>query len=156
IETSDSGFLIAASSASFAGSGNKTAPRHFTDVWVLKLDSSGLRQWDQTYWDAGTVGAGYYVYEAADTYFVAGWMGSPDFTAWSGRVDKMTGLLITQRHYDSPVLIVTGMALADGGYWLGGGTYHSPSPGDFRLERIDALGNLTKSSPTVGGSGDDF
>jgi hypothetical protein len=46
-QTADSGFVIAASSTS--ADGDVTANHGFTDWWIIKLDSTGLLQWQKTF-----------------------------------------------------------------------------------------------------------
>ena len=145
IETGDGGFLVAGNTRSPANTGNKTSPRHSigSDFWVLKLDSSGLKEWEQTYYNGGTVGAGMFVHEAVDAHFVAGATGVMDYTPWSARVGKATGALLTPHSYGGGFILLTGLPLSDGGYWLAGYSYEAfyPNP-SFWLTRVDAFGNF--------------
>ncbi len=62
LQTADGGFLLAGSSMSLPGTGNKTSP-YFgpaggqlyqgSDVWVVRLDASGNRIWDRSYGGTG-------------------------------------------------------------------------------------------------------
>lgn len=155
IETSDGGFLVAATSRSPANTGNKTSPHYSVgmNAWLLKLDANGGKVWEQTYYNGGTVGSCSFVHETADAYFVAGVNGVSDFTPWSALVDKGTGTLLAQNTYPAGTLLETGFPVAEGGYWLGGWTVLT-NDRSYWLARVDGLGRLV-ADRTLGGAGED-
>lgn len=158
IETSDGGFLITGSSTSDGGTGNKTSSHRTpgSDFWVLKLDSGGMKEWEETYFDGGTVGVGATVHEAADAYFINGNTGVDDYSPWSARVNKNNGALISPQRYGGRVVVGTSISTADSGYWLGGYTYFgAPDTRDFWLTRVDGSGNLI-TNRTFDGTDQDF
>ncbi len=149
IETSDGGFLFTGYSMSPANTGNKKAPRQADpgrDFWVVKANSAGEVEWDQTYWNGGTVGSGVFVAEKPDHYFIAGYTGKSgdnDFLGWSARIDKRDGARIGAPGIHGALFEMTdAAALLDGGYWLGGWTYGDDVVNDLWLRRIDGAQQL--------------
>ncbi|MHB8522349.1 MAG: immunoglobulin domain-containing protein [Limisphaerales bacterium] len=76
LPTTDGGYLLSGSSASAPG-GNKSAPnRGSNDVWVVKIDANGNKQWDQTYGGSGNDGP--------SSYFVSGLLQTTNNDFWLG------------------------------------------------------------------------
>ena len=150
IQTADGGFLIGGSSTSGIG-GNKTSSNlGGMDGWVLKLDASGIKQWEKTY-GSNSSDAASYLCETSEGYFIGGSVSTAAYNAWAARVDR-AGNLLGQYFYQGNVIVNDGLALPDGGFYLVGYTY--PSTDDW-LVRVDAVGN-TVSGQVFGGSGNDW
>ena len=118
IKTNDSGFLIGGFSRSDSSFDKSENSRGDQDYWLLKIDSSGIVQWDKTYGGNGT-----------DFFF-------------------------------------TVEQTIDGGYIVGGESQSDTSGDktdynrgistwDYRILKIDALGNL-EWQKDYGGWDDDF
>jgi hypothetical protein len=71
LETSDGGYILAGSTASSI-SGNKTSPYYgMSDSWVIKLDSSGNKEWEQSY-GGSSYELIWYIQENAGGYILGG------------------------------------------------------------------------------------
>ncbi|RZK29633.1 MAG: T9SS C-terminal target domain-containing protein, partial [Hymenobacter sp.] len=131
-ETADGGYIV--SGTSYSGfSGDKTRTRD--GLWILKLDASGTKQWDQAY-GAGIVNSGASVQQTADGgYVLAGtvWAGITgdktepsrgSYDYWILRLDA-NGAKLWDRTYggDDYDLLKSIRQLPDGGYLVGGYSY---------------------------------
>jgi hypothetical protein len=126
-----------------------------TDVWLMKVNSAGMPQWNQTYggstqdqavpWlvssDGGIVFSGY-------TYS----FGNPD--AWLFKVDS-SGKILMSKTYGWPNAtsgcMGPGLQTSDGGYLFAVTTNYTSPIGSFALIKTNSLGEtfLTPSNLTV-------
>jgi len=175
--------IVAGGSTSGIG-GNKTSPNRgavgSSDLWVLRLNSSGTRLWDRTFGSAAddaiysasmvrTTDGGMLV--GCDSYAGAGGnkssspFGADDF--WVVRLDSDGNLLWDRSFGGAQSDYLTGLAaMPDGGFLLGGGSASattgnktSPNRGslgtsDFWVVRLDVAGNRLWDQ-TYGGTGGD-
>jgi len=156
VETGDGGYVLAGSTQSF-GAGNE-------DFWLVKVDSTGSHEWNQTYGGPNSDYA-YSVVETGDGgYALAGrtrsfGTGGADF--WLVKVDS-TGSHEWNQTYggagNDPAHTVIEASLVgtgDGGYVLAGFTLSFGAGGqDGWLVKTDAGGNM-EWNQTYGGSYDD-
>jgi uncharacterized delta-60 repeat protein len=136
-QTSDGGFIVAGWTGSF-GSGS-------WDSWVLKLDASGVVQWQKTYGGASPDYA-YSIQQVSDGgYIVAGYtesFGAGKEDCWILKLDA-SGNVQWQKTYgsvdeDAASSIRETM---DGGYIVAGYTYSFGAGSyDFWVLKLDALG----------------
>ena len=116
-ETSEGGYIIAATTSSF-GAGN-------TDAWIIKTNSSGSELWNQTYGSKNDD----YVYCIQETndkgYVIAGKTGKKDEKPdiWIVKTDE-NGIVQWERTYggDEADIGKTVLQTTDGGYIIVGGT----------------------------------
>ena len=152
VETSDGGYAIAGSTDSY-GAGS-------WDVWLVKTDSSGVMQWNQTYGGTGS-DYGWSVVQTTDGgYAVAGYTssyGAGDFDVWLVKTDAYGNEQWNQTYggadYDYGQSLV---GTIDGGYAIAGFTL-SYGAGDFDvwLVKTDAYGN-EQWNQTYGGADYDY
>ncbi|MBI2568927.1 MAG: hypothetical protein HYV63_18050 [Candidatus Schekmanbacteria bacterium] len=135
----DGGYVTAGQTESF-GAGSR-------DVWVTKLDSSGILQWQRTY--GGESGeAAFFVEAAADGgYLVSGW----DWEKTLALKLYSNGDIQWQRLYGDDDTITAGAYASartlDGGHaW--GGVWDFYGNKDFWLSRADSTGFLSSSCGT--------
>src|ERR1041385_7406487 len=75
-QTSDSGFVVAGSSTS--ANGNVTLNHGLNDYWIIKLNSTGVLQWQQSF-GGSSVDIPYDVHQTSDLgYIIAGYTVSND------------------------------------------------------------------------------
>ena len=146
IETIDGGFMIAGFTNSF-GSGNY-------DYWLVKTDSNGQMQWNQTYggpsWDEARsviqLNDGGYAIAGMTASFGAG---SNDF--WLLKTDVDGNIEWNQTYgtesYEKAYSLVES---SDGGFALAGYVSYSVFENDFLLVKTDELGNM-QLNKTYGG-----
>lgn len=175
--TSDGGFVLVGSSASNV-SGDKTQPcRGIFDLWIIKLDAAGNKQWDRTLGGSGNDGAGALVLTSDGGYLIGGVSNSgvsgeksqPFLGGWHDcwlvKLDAQ-GQLQWDRTFGGPG--EDGMSAirltADGGYMLAGGSNSGVSPDktqpsrglyDIWVLKLDAMGRKQWDA-TIGGSGNDY
>jgi hypothetical protein len=150
IQTSDNGYLLVGTTASFGVGG---------DAWMVKVDSSGIMQWDKNFGGGGSeyvfavtkTSDGGYALAAETTSYGAG-----GFDFWLVKVDS-SGTLQWNNTYggtgnDVAYCIVQ---TSDGGYALAGTTTSYGLGGDdFWLVKTDSSGNK-QWDKTFGGTGND-
>jgi uncharacterized delta-60 repeat protein len=151
--TSDGGYIVAGSTSSF-GAGDY-------DVWVLKLDSSGIVTWQKTYGGAGGDYASSIQPTSEGGYIVAGYtnsFGAGGDDAWVLKLDS-SGAVTWQKTYGG-----TGgdyassiQQTSDGGYVVAG---YTNSFGDIVNDdnwvlKLDSSGAVTWQK-TYGGTGLNF
>jgi hypothetical protein len=75
-ETNDGGFIVAGQTASTDGdvSNNQGG----IDVWIIKLDKSGIKQWQKTFGGSASEGASSVIQTSDGGYIMAGWTYSND------------------------------------------------------------------------------
>jgi predicted secreted protein len=151
VQTNDTGYALAGYTDSY-GAGDY-------DAWLVKTDSSGRIQWNQTYGGTAQDGA-YSVVQTSDGgYALAGFTdsyGAGGYDFWLVKTDS-SGRMVWNQTYggtgDEQASSV--IQTSDGGYALAGYT-NSFGAGsyDFWLVKTDSYGNMLWNR-TYGGSGDD-
>ena len=149
--TSDGGYIIVGSTASFSGS---------NDVWLVKTDSNGNMQWNKTY--GGTASdIGYSIKLTSDgSYLILGdtssyTNGSSD--VWLLKTDSNGNVLLNKSYggtkpEDGRDVLQT----SDGGYIITGQTNsYGNGIADFWLVKTDSTGNM-QWNKTYGGTGSDM
>jgi len=156
VQTGDGGYAFAGYTTSFGAGGN--------DFWLVRTDSAGNMQWNQTYGGAGDDGGGLdertvSVVQALDGgYALAGTTtsygaGGNDF--WLVKTDSAGNSQWNQTYGGTGDEIALAMVqtLSDGGYALAGSTSSFGAGGnDFWLVRTDSAGNM-QWNQTYGGAG---
>jgi len=145
VETSDGGFALAGVTDSFGAGGN--------DFWLIKTDSFGNMEWNQTYGGANSSIA-YSLVETSDGgYALAGSSGSPlyfpigsgttDF--WLVKTDAIGNMEWNQTYGGTGDEVAYSLVeTSDGGFALAGEQSHN-----FWLVKTDAYGN-TEWNQTYG------
>ncbi len=152
VSTSDGGYALAGGTASF-GNGK-------SDVWLVKVDSLGDMEWNQTYggsladqcWSSVVASDGGYTLLCQTSSFGVG-----EFDVWLVKVDSLGNLEWNQTYggsgYESVSTII---GTSDGGYALACSTQSfGAGSSDFWLIKVDSLGNM-EWNQTYGGSGVEF
>jgi hypothetical protein len=151
IQTIDGGYAIAGQTNSIGHGEN--------DVWLVKTDSSGEMEWNQTYGSTANDGAYSLIQTSDGGYALAGYMYSNvqnEYNPWLVKTDS-SGNIEWQKAYetggDSQAL---SLIQTDGdGYALAGYTNSYGSVGSqVWFSVIDSKGNI-QWSQTMGGEGDD-
>ena len=164
-QTSDGGFILGGTSCS-GSSGNKTAPNRGNsrgDYWVLKLDSSGNRQWDKSFGgddaedlhSVASTGDGGYIIgghsaSGASGNKSAGNFGSHDY--WVVKLDSGGSRQWDRTYGGDEMDELYGVEATGDGYLLGGISFSALSgnkasmslgseSGDFWIVKIDGQGN---------------
>jgi hypothetical protein len=174
-QTRDGGYILGGWSNSPL-SGDKTEGTRGTyDFWILKLDSSGEKQWDKTFGGSNIDFLASLQQTRDGGYILGGWSNSPlsgdktegargttDF--WVLKLDS-TG----KKLWDKTLGGMSGDQLTsiqqtrDGGYILGGGsdsdisgdkTQASKGAGDFWIVKLDPAGEKQWDKALGGSSGD--
>jgi predicted secreted protein len=151
IQTSDGGYALAGFTDSF-GAGKY-------DFWLIKTNSSGSMQWNQTYGGTGDEQASSVIQTSDGGFALAGYtdsFGAGSYDFWLVKTD-FSGTMLWNRTYggsgddEAECVIQT----SDGGYALAGYTNSTGAGGlDFWLVKTDSTGTL-QWSQTYGGGGDD-
>jgi hypothetical protein len=173
--TSDGGFILGASSSS-AANGNKTSPNYGqADYWVIKLDSNGSKEWENTFGGNLTdsiirtlqTSDGGYIVGGTSSSGVAGNKTSPGYGGddfWVVKLDS-AGNKVWENSFggNSNDDLTTLQLTSDGGYILGGysasgisGNKTSTNYGglDYWIVKLDNDGNKMWEI-SFGGSADD-
>ncbi|PVX24404.1 MAG: hypothetical protein CW691_07735, partial [Candidatus Bathyarchaeum sp.] len=160
VATDDGGYAVAGITSSF-GSGD-------ADFWLLKVDSFGNLEWNQTYGGpdhdscrslVATSDGGYallgFVSSSDDAGAPLGFFGNLD--VWLVKVDSLGNLQWNQTYGGSGLdSVSTLIETNDGGYALGCSTASfGAGSADFWLIKVDSVGNL-QWSQTYGGSGTEY
>jgi predicted secreted protein len=138
-QTSDRGFIVGGTTASFGVSGQ--------DFWIVKLNSDGKIQWQRAYGGGGN-DALFSGQQTSDGGYIAAGLtesfgaGMRDF--WVLKLDD-DGDIEWQNAYggsnnDGPASAI--QQTSDGGYITGGFTYSFGEGGDLLVLKLDALGNI--------------
>ncbi|QNF31377.1 T9SS type A sorting domain-containing protein (plasmid) [Adhaeribacter swui] len=175
IQTIDGGYLLAGSSLSGTGGDKTQNSRGDRDYWIVKINSTGVKQWDKRFGGSGYEELKKVLQLSTGEYILAGYSNSPasgdkrkpsrggtDY--WIVKVSS-TGSLLWERNYGGDLNdILSGIVqTADGGFVLGGSsvsgkggdkTEVSRGDKDFWLVRIDKNGKKLWDK-TYGGSGQD-
>jgi hypothetical protein len=136
LEAADGGFVVAGSTTSF-GFGAQ-------DVWILKLSSSGIVEWQQAYGDSANEAAHAIAAAGDGGFVVAGWTDAPGSRdVWVLRLDDQ-GAIIWQKRYggamadEARALVRT----SDGGFVIAAesASFGTDSNPDVWLMKLDADG----------------
>lgn len=152
IQTEDEGFLLAGSTTSF-GEGN-------SDVYLVKIDSEGSLEWDQTYGGAGFDNCFSMVADNDGNLLLTGYtysFGAGRFDVYLIKIDE-DGELIWEQPYGAALDEVGRSVFLsdDGNYFVGGSTFSYGNGGsDLFLMEVDTDGNMSWIS-TYGGEENDF
>ena len=148
-QTSDRGFIVGGTTASFGVSGQ--------DFWIVKLNSDGKIQWEKTYGGDGldylmsgqqTSDGGYIAAGATESF------GAERRNFWVLKLED-DGDIQWQNAYggsniDGPASAI--QQTSDGGYITGGFTYSFGEGGDLLVLKLDDLGNI-EWQKNYGGTG---
>jgi hypothetical protein len=160
IKTSDNNII--AVGGSYSNTLDATGNHGGSDVWVVKIDSSGKMLWHRMFGGSAYETATDIVKAGDDSYIICGYAGSADgdVTRWHGGMDGWLlkidgdGNLIWQKNiggYKHDVIYYIKNTL-DGNFILSGQTN---GHGDQWLAKIDGDGNIIWQK-TFGGSGEDL
>ena len=136
--TSDGGYIIAGTTAS-SGAGN-------SDVYLIKIDASGNKQWEKTFGGSSYDGAGDVIQAQNGDFVITGStssFGSARGRAYLLRTDS-TGTKIWEKTYGGPDATGTNQLLqtSDGGFVLFGNSTDQDAWLDYYFIKVDASGNL--------------
>jgi len=146
VQTSDGGYALGGSTASFGSDGN--------NYWLIKVDDLGVVQWNRTYGGAGDDRA-YSMVQAGDGGFaiggVTGSFGAGDLDFWLVRTDSSGNAQWNKTYggtdFDHAYSLVQ---TADGGYAMTGVTQSFGISGDIWLVKTDSSG-VMQWNRTYGG-----
>ncbi len=143
VQTSDGGYAFAGSTCSF-GAGNH-------DSWLVKTDSSGNMEWNQTYGGTEADGTTSLIQTSDGGYALSGstesfGAGSGDF--WLIKTDDSGNMEWNRTYGDVEFDIASSLVEAsDGGYAIAGYTYSTGAgKSDLWLIKTDELGNIPEFS----------
>jgi hypothetical protein len=147
VTTSDGGYALLCQTFSF-GIGE-------CDVWLIKVDSLGNMEWNQTYGGSGYESVSTIIATNDGGYALAGstqsfGAGSSDF--WLIKVDSLGNMEWNQTYGSPEVEFANSLVTTiDGGYALAGSTNtHITGNADVWLVKVDSQGNL-EWNQTYGG-----
>ncbi|MDQ4139946.1 MAG: T9SS type A sorting domain-containing protein, partial [Bacteroidota bacterium] len=175
IQTHDGGYLLAGSSLSGAGGDKTQASRGDRDYWIVKISSSGEKQWDKRFGGSGYDELRKVAQLPSGEYMLAGTSNSPaggdksqgsqggrDY--WILKLNVAGSRLWDKRYGGNLADNLENFLLTnDGGFLLAGASASGQSGDksqlsrggeDFWLVRTDANGNLIWDK-RFGGSGED-
>ena len=151
VETPDKGFMIVGTTTSY-GAGD-------SDIWLLKINSNGVPEWNKTYGTPGFESSHYIITTNDDAYLITGrtnYYGEGDLDLLLLKVDNEGNLLWNRTMGGTGdewmwEIEKTG----DGGYALAGRTNsYGAGLNDYWLLKTDAEGN-PEWNVTLGGIEDD-
>ena len=151
IKTSDGGYAVVGWTRSFGAGG--------TDCWLIKVDSSGVLQWEMTYGGAGNDGARSVVQTNDGGYALAGYTASSGAGAsdyWLIKTDSSGTIQWTKTFGGTGSEGANSIVkTSDGGFAIAGSTNSFGSGNeDFWLVKVDSVG-VMEWSQTYGQADDD-
>ncbi len=164
IQTSDGGYILGGVTASNDGdvqSGNQGG----VDSWIVKIDSSGIIEWEQTYGGSKWEYLSSIILTSDGGYLLGGETGSQDIgfqfgNCWIVKIDS-SGIIEWEQTYGGSKweYLSSIIPTSDGGYLLGGGTesndgdVQSGNHGneDYWVVKIDSSG-IIEWEQTYGGT----
>lgn len=152
LQTPDDGYIVAAVTICSFGAGS-------SDIWLLKLDTSGNIQWQKTYGGNGAEGPGSIRPTADGGWIVAGYtssFGAGGLDAWVLKLNA-NGSVAWQKAYGGSGDDTASYAeqTRDGGYIVSGSTTSFGSR-DIWVLKLDSTGNiLWQRSYDTGSSGEE-
>lgn len=167
--TLDGGYILAGLSSSGISGSKSQECRGAYDYWIVKIDSSGEIQWDQTFGGTEKDHLITLVQMADGGYYLAGFSNSHsmvfedrDSDFWIVRTDEK-GNMIWEKKYGSKGtdILATFTILEDGGFLMGGHTrttsfWKNKETGiDYQIIKTDRYGK-TEWETTLGGEGHDY
>lgn len=123
IQTTDGGFLIVGTT--YSSDGDVTINYGTNDLWIVKIDSSGVIEWQKSF-GGGSYDEAYSAIELNNNYIVVGKTGSIDVSGefWALKIDS-EGTLISENTYgiggDNAARKI--ISTSDGGYAIVGHIY---------------------------------
>ena len=175
IQTQDGGYLLAGSSESGVGGDKSQSNQGGRDYWIVKISSSGNKQWDKRFGGSGYDELKKVMQLSTGEYVLGGYSDSPasgnksqgsqggqDY--WLLKISN-TGVVIWDQRYGGNMAdqLENFMLTSDGGFLLGGASFSGQSGNksqtsqgseDFWLVRIDKDGKQLWDK-RYGGSGGD-
>jgi len=147
VQTSDGSYIIAGTTYSF-GAGS-------ADFWLLKVDSSGSMQWNQTYGGPEADVATAMIHTSNGGYAIAGKthsFGAGDSDFWLIKLDS-SGSMQWNKTYGEPTADGANSVIqtSDGGYAIAGYATDTNASKDVWLVKTDSAGNM-QWNRTYGGS----
>jgi hypothetical protein len=184
LSTSDGGYIITGDSSSGIGGDKSEAKRGSYDVWIVKIDSNGTKQWDKRYGGTGWEVSGEIIPALDGGYLIGGFTGSDkngdvseeskggESDAWLIKIAN-DGTKQWDKRYGGNDSEGLGSIIPtlDGGYLLGGGSSSNKSGdksensrgvssiglgSDFWIVKIDLQGNKQWDKTFGGNEGDSF
>ena len=151
IQTSDGGYLMVGHTASYGD--------ELTDMWLVKTDSAGNVEWNQTYGESEFDAGRSVVESSCGGYTILGVTGSffaGDVDFWLVKTDA-EGALLWNRTYGGLEndFALSFVQTSDGGYAMIGNTLsYGAGSFDFWLVKTDSAGNV-EWNQTYGGTESD-
>jgi hypothetical protein len=151
VQTGDGGYAIAGTTCSF-GAGS-------ADFWLIKTNSTGNMEWNQTYGGPASDVAVAMVQTGDGGYAIAGQtysFGAGDSDFWLVKVDS-SGSIQWNRTYGQTTADVAASVIqtSGGGYVLAGYLTDSNASRDLWFVKTDSFGNM-QWNRTYGGAGYDY
>jgi hypothetical protein len=153
IQTSDGGYLLAASNASLMFPAAERAPI------LIKTDANGNLQWNRTYPDTGHVAAASAVQTQDGGYALTGTniappITSPVYSGWLIKTDAQ-GNVVWQKTFGLPLQTCFGIQDHAGDYVVVGYASNEQNGADTVLMKVDGEGDLLWTK-TFGGNSSTF
>ena len=150
-QTSDNGYIVGGST--FINMSGRE-----TDIWIMKLDSTGGTTWSNWYGGIDDEWANFVQQTSDGGYIVAGTtysFGTGGRNIWVSKLNS-AGSTTWQKTYgignaDDAYFI---QQTSDGGYIIAGSTYSAPSGYDMWILKLDSTGNVTWQKSYGGTSAD--
>ena len=167
IQTIDGGFIVAGWTDS--NDSDITLNRGHNDCWVVKLNSTGIIEWQKTLGGTNSDRATSIQQTSNGGYIVAGWTGSSDgdVTGYLGDEDywivklDSTGVIVWQKSLGGNSIDEANSIIQtnDGGFvvagWTGSNVTGHPGSFDCWIVKLDSTGNIKWQKP-LGGTFPDY